>query len=318
MRVLITGVAGFIGSSIAHKILERGDEVVGIDCFIDYYPRPIKETNLDRLRDYDNFTFHEVSLATCELPPLLEGVAHVYHQAAQAGVRASWGKDFIIYTENNIQATQRLLEAVKGTDIKIIYASSSSVYGETQKLPMEETDRPQPLSPYGVSKMAAEHLCVLYTKNFGVHTNSLRYFTVFGPRQRPDMAFHRFCRAMLEKETIHIYGNGEQTRDFTYIDDIAEANLLAAEKGKPGAVYNLGGGSRISVNGVLQLLESATGTKPVVSYEETQKGDVSHTYADTTRAQKDLGFNPQYNVEKGLAQEFEWVKENLPLLQAHI
>lgn len=314
MRILVTGVAGFVGSSIAHALLEQGHQVVGIDCFIDYYPRRIKEKNIERLRDYSGFAFTEGDLALVDLEPLLEGTARVFHQAAQAGVRASWGKDFAIYTHNNIFATQRLLEALKGRDTRLVYASSSSVYGETTKLPMSESDLPQPLSPYGVSKLAAEHLCVLYTKNFGLHTNSLRYFTVYGPRQRPDMAFHKFIRAIIEKKEFSIYGNGMQTRDFTYIDDIVKANIDVAENGKPGAVYNIGGGSRITVNDVLALLEKISGTKPLVRYIETQKGDVTHTYADTSRARADFGYNPAYDVEQGLTQEFNWVRKNLPLL----
>jgi nucleoside-diphosphate-sugar epimerase len=316
MRILVTGAAGFIGSSISQALLQQGHDVVGIDCFIDYYPRAIKESNLKPLRDFDRFSFIEKNLSDIDLKPLLEGTTWVFHQAAQAGVRASWGDDFSIYTHNNILATQRLLEAAKGTGAKIIYASSSSVYGETMKLPMQETDMPQPMSPYGVSKLAAEHLCVLYTKNFGVPTCSLRYFTVYGPKQRPDMAFHKFCRALLEKREIGIYGNGEQTRDFTFIADAVQANLAAAEKGVPGTVYNIGGGSRISVNAVLGLLENASGIQPLVRYTETQKGDVTHTYADTSRAQHDLNFHPNYDVQRGLAEEFEWVKANLHFLQS--
>ena len=315
MRILVTGAAGFIGSSICQALLTQGHEVTGIDCFIDYYPRAIKQSNLKPLRDFDRFTFIEKNLCDVDLKALLEGTAWVFHQAAQAGVRASWGDDFSIYTHNNILATQRLLEAAKGTGTKVVYASSSSVYGETLKLPMQETDMPQPMSPYGVSKLAAEHLCVLYTKNFNVPTCSLRYFTVYGPKQRPDMAFHKFCRALLEKREIAIYGNGEQTRDFTFIADAVQANLLAAEKGVPGAVYNIGGGSRITVNAVLEILKEVSGIQPLVRYIETQKGDVTHTYADTSRAQQDLNFHPNYDVRRGLAEEFEWVKANLHFLQ---
>jgi nucleoside-diphosphate-sugar epimerase len=315
MRAFVTGVAGFIGSSIAQRLLCEGHEVVGIDRFVDYYPRTIKESNLAPLRDFETFRFVEADLAEANLPALIDGVDRVFHQAAQAGVRASWGSEFGIYTHNNILATQRLLEALRGSATRLVYASSSSVYGETTKLPMQEDDLPQPLSPYGVSKLAAEHLCRLYAKNFGLHTVSLRYFTVYGPKQRPDMAFHKFCRAILEDRSFDIFGNGEQTRDFTFIADAVQANLDAAERGASGGVYNIGGGSRITVNGVLELLGDIAGRAPKVRYIERQDGDVTHTYADTSRAQNDFGYNPAYDLRKGLAEEFAWVESHLPLLR---
>ncbi|HPB31407.1 MAG TPA: NAD-dependent epimerase/dehydratase family protein, partial [Candidatus Sumerlaeota bacterium] len=212
MTKIVTGAAGFIGSSIARRLLEIGEDVIGIDCFIDYYPRAIKESNLASLKDFSNFRFIEANIVDLDLSPFLDAADGIFHQAAQAGVRASWGSDFAIYTRNNILATQKILEAVKGRDIRVVYASSSSVYGETRKLPMSEDDIPRPVSPYGVSKLAAEHLCVLYHTNFGVPAVSLRYFTVYGPRQRPDMAFHRFLKAIIMGEEIVLYGDGEQTR----------------------------------------------------------------------------------------------------------
>ncbi len=313
MASVVTGVAGFIGSSLAETLLDRGEQVTGIDCFIDYYPRALKEKNLQGLLANARFRFIEQNLVDVDFASLLADVDIVYHQAAQAGVRASWGKDFSIYTRNNILATQRLLEALKGTKIKLINASSSSVYGEVVTLPMRETDIPQPVSPYGVTKLAAEHLCCLYARNYGVEAVSLRYFTVYGPRQRPDMAFHRFIKAMLRGEEIEIYGNGEQTRDFTYIQDAVSANLLAAEHGQRGEVYNIGGGARITVNNVLELLERLT-TKPArARYNEPQKGDVTHTYADTRKAQEDLLFKPTTTLEDGLKRQIEWMqKEILP------
>lgn len=316
MKAIITGVAGFIGSSIAQRLLEDGHSVTGIDCFLDYYARDIKEQNLAPLRDHANFTFHEKTLLQFDWPKAVADTSVIFHQAAQAGVRASWGSDFQIYCDSNIMGTQVVLEAAKAQPgVKIVYASSSSVYGETQKFPMHEDDRPQPVSPYGVSKLAAEHLCVLYTKNFKVPTVSLRYFTVYGPKQRPDMAFHRFIRAMLEDREIVIYGNGEQTRDFTFIADAVQANLEAAERGRPGAVYNIGGGSRVTVNEVLKMLHEIMGIKPKVKYIKRQKGDVTHTYADTTRAHEEIGYKPLVSLREGLAREAEWVKNNLSLLQ---
>ena len=309
MKCLVTGAAGFLGSNISERLISMGAEVVGIDCFIDYYPRALKEKNLTNLWESKQFTFIEKSLLQVNLSELLDGVDYVFHQAAQAGVRASWGKDFEIYTENNIKATQQLLEACKDKPIKrLIYASSSSVYGDVKEFPMRETMFLQPVSPYGVSKLAAEHLCVLYWKNFKVPTISLRYFTVYGPRQRPDMAFNRFIKAILKGDTIHIYGDGKQTRDFTFVADAVQANISAMTNGTPGGVYNIGGGSRISVNDVLAILGRISGIEPKISYEERQKGDVQDTCADTTLAKKELLYEPKVGIEEGLRQEYEWLK----------
>lgn len=311
MVKLVTGAAGFIGSSLAQKLLENGEEVIGIDCFLDFYPREIKEHNLKDLRDYSSFRFVEKNINDLDFPRILEGVDGIFHQAAQAGVRTSWGNNFEIYSINNIQATQKLLEAIKNKSIRMVYASSSSVYGETRKFPMHEDDLPSPVSPYGVSKLAAEHLCRLYWRNFAVPTISLRYFTVYGPRQRPDMAFHRFIKSILKGNVLEIYGNGEQTRDFTFIDDIVGANLLAMEKGKPGTIYNIGGGTRISLKKILDMIQSMLGRKAEIKFIEAQKGDVTHTFADTTRAQTELDFHPGTSMEDGLYQEIEWIKKNI-------
>ena len=309
MAKLITGVAGFIGSSIARRLLETGEKVIGIDCFIDYYPRSIKEKNLEQLKSCASFQFIEKNIVDLDFQTILQNVDGVFHQAAQAGVRASWGKDFEIYTKNNILATQKLLEAVKGRDIKVVYASSSSVYGETKKIPMNEDDLPRPVSPYGVSKLAAEHLCRLYWKNFNVHTVSLRYFTVYGPRQRPDMAFHRFLKAIMTGGTIELYGDGKQTRDFTFISDAVKANLSAMHKGKPGEVYNIGGGSNVSVNQTIEIMEKILERKAKVNRMERQKGDVTHTSANTSKAAEDLGYSPETELEEGLAREAEWLEK---------
>ena len=305
----MTGAAGFIGSHLSESLIQKGFDVVGIDNFTDYYPRTIKETNITQLRGGNNFEFVEASLLEVDLAKLLDGVEVVFHEAAQAGVRASWGQNFKIYSDNNILATQMLLEACCRSPVKkLIYGSSSSVYGDTPDLPMKESSLPCPVSPYGVSKLAAEHLCFLYYKNFGIPAVSLRYFTVYGPRQRPDMAFHRFFKWALKNETIRVYGDGQQTRDFTYIDDIVEANLLALEKGAPGKVYNIGGGSRISLERVIQIISEITGRQLKVDYQEKEKGDVRHTMADTTRAQRELHYSPKVSIREGLQAEYEWIK----------
>jgi nucleoside-diphosphate-sugar epimerase len=308
---LVTGAAGFIGSHLSERLLRDGYRVAGLDCFTDYYPRRQKELNLARLRGQAGFTFLELDLCTARLEEVLarEGIDVIFHQAAQAGVRASWGREFATYTQNNVLATQRLLEAAREHGVRrFIYASSSSVYGDTDELPMRETGRTQPLSPYGVTKLAAEHLCQLYHANFALPTVSLRYFTVYGPRQRPDMAFHRFIRALLRGDALPVYGNGEQTRDFTYIDDIVTANLLAMRAGAGGVVLNIGGGSRVTLNHVLDLLSEITGLPARIERQGPQHGDVRHTWADTSAAQELLGYTPRYDLATGLRAEVEWLK----------
>lgn len=309
MSVLVTGAAGFIGSSLADALTQRGDEVVGLDCFTDYYGRDIKEANLAPLRARPNFRFVEDTIQSVPLDALLEGVTHIYHLAAQAGVRKSWGQDFLTYTTNNVDATQRLLEAVKTRPLtRFVYASSSSVYGDGVPIPMREDVMVQPLSPYGVTKLAAEHLCLLYTANYNVPTVSLRFFTVYGPKQRPDMGFHRFLRAAITGTPITLYGDGEQTRDFTYVDDIVAALMAAGDRGRAGAVYNIGGGSRVSINQVLAQIEQIAGRPLDIRREPAQKGDMRDTFADTSLARAELGFAPRTSLADGLRAEYEWLK----------
>lgn len=310
MRAIVTGAAGFIGSHLCERLLSEGDEVIGVDCFLDYYPRWIKEMNLSRLRESSQFQLIDGNILDLEWDRLLEGMDVVFHLAAQAGVRASWSKNFVIYTRNNIEATQLLLEASKLFKLKkFVYASTSSVYGDTEDIPMKEDSPSKPLSPYGVTKLAAESLCYLYWKNFGVPCVSLRYFTVYGPRQRPDMGFYRFLLALLENRKITIFEDGNQTRDFTYIDDIINGTLLAGDRGIPGTTYNLGGGSRISVNEVLDVIKQITGMELQIQYAEKQKGDMRHTYASTQSAQQQLGYLPRVKLSEGLLNEFTWLKD---------
>ncbi len=310
MRCLVTGAAGFIGSSITDRLLDLGHEVTGIDCFTDYYSPQIKRANLSNALASSAFRFIEADLNDLDLRPLLEGTDWVFHEAAQAGVRMSWGSYFDTYVRHNVLATQKLLEAAKGTGIRrLVYASSSSVYGDTPELPLCESCRPQPVSPYGVSKLAAEHLCHLYCANYGVPTVSLRYFTVYGPRQRPDMAFNKWIKAGLTGQDIIVYGDGEQTRDFTFIADAVDANLLAAQVDDAvGKVFNVGGGSRISVNAVLDILRGLIGDLKV-RHEEDQKGDVRHTMSETTSARGILGYTPKISIADGLSHEVKWMRD---------
>jgi len=259
----------------------------------------------------DNFTFIEKSILDIDLKELLKDIDYIFHQAAQAGVRASWGEDFEIYSDNNIMGTQKLLEAAKENDIKkFVYASSSSVYGDTDNLPMKETNRLQPVSPYGVSKLAAENLCYLYYKNFNVPAVSLRYFTVFGERQRPDMAFHIFIKAILEDKKLTIFGDGKQSRNFTHVDDIVKANILAAESDVKGEIFNIGGdGERVVLNDAISLMEDIIGKKANREYQSVVKGDVKHTAADCSKARKILNYNPQLSFKEGLKREIDFLKE---------
>jgi nucleoside-diphosphate-sugar epimerase len=306
VRCLVTGSAGFVGSHLSERLLDLGHEVQGVDRFSDYYPRPVKENNLARLRDEPRFSLAEVDLATADLAPLVEGVGIVFHQAAQAGVRASWGDSFRTYSQDNVVGTQRLLEAAMKAKVrKVVYASSSSVYGNTTDLPMRETSLPRPYSPYGVTKLAAEHLCELYRNNFGLPTAALRYFTVYGPRQRPDMGFHKFIDAWLAGKVIRVFGDGEQTRDFTFVADIVEANVLAMAEGKTG-VFNIGGGARVSLVQVLDTLREVMDLPAArMEHVEQQAGDVTHTWADASRARSELGFSPKTRLRDGLRAQVE-------------
>lgn len=311
MKFLVTGTAGFIGSHLAERLLDEGYSVTGVDCFTDYYPRQYKEDNLRGLRQQGHFKFIEEDLLSLDLTLLLKDIDVVYHLAAQAGVRASWGREFDVYVDNNVRVTQRLLEAARDTGVKkFIYASSSSVYGDAETFPTSEASPTRPFSPYGVTKLAAEHLCSLYWKNYGVPTVSLRFFTVYGPRQRPDMAFHKFFKAIFTGQFLPLFGDGSQTRDFTYVGDIVEGSLLAANA-LPGSIFNLGGGHRVTVKEVLSLMEKLTGIPAKIQNQEKQMGDVRDTSADITSAQRELGYRPRTTLADGLAAQLQWMRERV-------
>lgn len=312
MHALVTGVAGFMGSHLGSRLLANGHEVTGVDCFVPYYPREAKESNLGALRDHAGFRFVEADLRGAELGPLAE-VDVVFHLAAQPGVRASWGHLFEDYAGHNVVATQRLLEACRSAGTpRIVMASSSSVYGEAERHPTPEDVRLRPVSPYGVTKLAAEHLLEAYGVNFGMAGVALRYFTVYGPGQRPDMAFHRFIRAALEGDVITVHGDGEQTRDVTYVDDAVDATLAAALTADASGPINVGGGSEVSVNRVLELLGEMSELPLRIERGPAVPGDVRHTSADLSRARASLGFRPRVGIEEGLRLEMEWLRGRVP------
>ena len=321
-RVLVTGAAGFIGSNLVDRLLADGYAVTGVDSFEDYYPRSQKEANAAAALLHPAYEFREQNLLTLAATPsassgrtlledLCEQVDFVVHLAAQAGVRASWGESFHIYTENNVRATQLLLEACRNSGVRrFVYASSSSVYGDSEVLPLREDGVCAPISPYGVTKLAGEHLAGLYWKCHGVPTVSLRFFTVYGPRQRPDMAFNIFMRAIIEQRPLVIYGDGGQTRDFTYVSDIVDG-LAAALHAPEGSVVNLGGGSRVALSDVLPVLEEVTGMPVDVRIEAKQAGDVLDTWASLDRARSLLGYEPKVALHEGLSAEFTWLRDRL-------
>ncbi|MDJ0635716.1 MAG: GDP-mannose 4,6-dehydratase [Xenococcaceae cyanobacterium MO_188.B29] len=308
---IVTGIGGFIGSHLAESLLKKGYSVIGIDQFNDYYNPSFKRKNAEHLLQYPAFKLIEEDIQALNWHELLKDVEVVYHQAAQAGVRASWGEGFRNYTERNINATQIMLEAAKETPSlkRFVFASTSSVYGNAETMPTPETICPQPVSPYGITKLAAERMCWLYLQNFGVPVTALRYFTVYGPRQRPDMAFHKFFKAAIIDEPISIYGDGQQTRDFTFVSDIVAANLLAGEVPEAiGEVFNIGGGCRVVLADVLTTMEKIMGKPLQKNYIDRARGDARHTSADISKAKKILGYKPEVSLAEGLAQEWLWIQ----------
>lgn len=313
MRALVTGCAGFIGSHLTESLLSDGWEVVGVDCFNDNYGRAAKLRNLEQARDWAGFDFVPVDLSRGAVVDLVEDCDTIFHLAAEPGVRASWGEHFDNYLRNNVLATQHLLEALRGDEVKrFVYASSSSIYGQAEVLPTAENANPKPHSPYGMTKLAAEHLCSLYHANYGAKTTALRYFTVYGPRQRPDMAFHIFCDAALREEPINVFGDGCQTRDFTFVGDVVDATRAAAKApDAPGLAFNIGGGTRVSLLETIRLIGDFIGRPTNIVRLPQQDGDVRDTGADTTRARALLGFAPAMHFEEGLRAQFEWMVQQL-------
>ena len=308
VHALVTGAAGFIGSTLSERLLADGATVTGVDCFTDYYDVRLKRKNIEAATKHPNYTLLELDLGAADLAALPK-VDVVFHQAAQAGVRASWGKDFAAYAHHNVLATQRLLERYRDEKLqRFVYASSSSVYGDAERYPTDEQLLPRPFSPYGVTKLAAEHLVLLYGRNFGIPVAALRYFTVYGPRQRPDMAFHKFCKAMLQGDEIPVYGDGRQSRDFTFIDDAIEANVRAWQRSAPQGVYNIGGGSQVEVVEAIAILERALGVKAKVRFEPRPPGDPLRTRADASRLRADLDYATRVGIEDGLAAEAAWAR----------
>lgn len=317
-NVLVIGAAGFIGSHLAQGCLEQGHRVLGIDSFTSYYEPELKRANVAQMEDHAAWTFLEGDLVDLDLISLLDGIEVVFHLAAQPGVRASWGQTFGVYVDSNVTALQRLLEASRSVALeRFVFASSSSVYGDATRFPTTEESSLQPISPYGATKVLGEHLCRLYHRSHALPIVMLRYFTVYGPRQRPDMAFNKLIRAALEHEEIVIYGDGGQTRDFTFVRDAVDGTIAAAVDGHSGAVYNLGGGARTSMNEVLEMIADLTGEDLNVRRVAAQAGDARNTAADTSRARAQLGFAPSRSLYEGLSEQVAWHRgESRPVATA--
>jgi len=310
LRVVVTGAAGFIGSHLSERLLAAGHDVVGIDCFSDFYDRETKERNLLQSRRHATFHFEEADLVDADLATLVDGAGVIYHMAGLDGVRPSWGNQFDRYVRDNVIATQRLLEALKGTPVKrMVFAGSSSVYGDAEMFPTKESALPHPLSPFGVTKLAAEHLTHLYTRNYAIPVVSVRYFTVYGPRQRPDMAFSRFMQALIAGDDIEVFGDGEQIRDLTYVSDAVEGTIKASTADVVGQVFNLGGGSRVTVNQVLAMLEEISGLKVRRKNLPATPGDPRHSGASINLARERLGWEPRVSLRDGLAKQWQWFQQ---------
>lgn len=318
--VLVTGCAGFIGSHIVEALLLMGYDVVGVDCFTPYYSDRIKRHNLTEALHHRGFKLVELDLSRTsidDLTSIVRDVSYVIHEAAQPGVRSSWGADFDAYVKHNILASQKLLEAVlRARSVKrFVYASSSSIYGNIESIPISEEVTPRPYSPYGVTKLTAENLCRVYYENFNVPIVILRYFTVYGPRQRPDMAFHKFIKSMLKGEPIYVYGDGQQARDFTYIEDVVEATIrsIECEDNVIGQAINVGYGKPVKLMDVIEIIAELCNVEPQIVFKEEMKGDVKATWADISKARKLLGWEPRTKLRDGLEAEMLWIKQAIEI-----
>lgn len=311
MRAVVTGAAGFVGSHLCDRLLADGHEVLGIDCFRDYYPRALKEGNLAAARAFRSFSFVELDLVEGDLDAIVRGSNVVFHLAGRSGLGTSNQTEFAEYVRDNVVATQRLLEAMATNDRqRLVYAGSSSVYGDAEGLPTRETAVPRPLSSYGVTKLAGESLVHLYGRNFGLPITVLRYFTVYGPRQRPDMAIAEFARALLQGDQITIRGDGTQTRDFTYVDDVVDATLKAATADVLGDVLNVGGGTRCTINSILKTLEDITGRRAPLRHLPPSPADQLHSGASINRARRSLGWEPRVGLRAGLEMQWAWLRQH--------
>jgi UDP-glucuronate 4-epimerase len=297
VRYVVTGAAGFIGSNLAEQLAASGHDVVGVDCFTDYYDPAEKEANARAL------DVRRLDLA--EDPLDLDGVDGVFHLAGQPGVR-SFGDVFPVYMRRNVLATHRVFEAAAAAGVRVVLASSSSIYGEAESYPTREDAVPQPISPYGITKLACEHLAHAYAEGLGLDAVVLRYFTVYGPRQRPDMFFRRVCDALVEDGAFEIYGTGTQSRSFTEVYDAVGATIAAMERAAAGSVFNVGGGEEASMLEAIAILEQVSGRALRVSHVDVAKGDVVRTKADVTRIREALGWEPRTTLEQGLARMWSW------------
>ncbi len=306
MQCVVTGAAGFIGSHLCERLLADGHTVVGVDCFTDYYPRPVKARNLSAFRTHSRFTFHEVDLSAGVAPDVVNGAEWVFHLAAMAGLTRSW-TDFDLYARHNLTATHRLLESLKGSPTlkRMVYASTSSVYGRYAS--GDEALPTRPSSPYGITKLAGEQLCRVYHEEHGLPAVVLRYFSVYGPRQRPEMGYHLFIDAILHGKTIKLTGDGLQVRGNTYIADCVEATVRATGA-MPGEVFNLGGGELVTVLEVFRRLERIIGKPAIIERHPNRPGDQLATGADVTKLYRHLGWKPTTPLDEGLARQVEWQK----------
>jgi nucleoside-diphosphate-sugar epimerase len=305
---LVTGAAGFIGSHLSAELQSRGHQVRGVDIFTDYYARHLKQANVHWASQHGQFELLEDDLADCDLDPLLDGVDGVFHLAAQPGVRASWGREFEIYLRDNVFSSQRLFDAAAQRGLRVIYASSSSIYGDAECYPTTEGLCPRPISPYGITKLSCEHLARSFGDARGLDAVGMRYFTVFGPRQRPDMAFTRLAQAAILGDTFSLLGDGNQSRDFTFIDDAIDATIGCMEAGRSGAIYNIGGGVEITLNQAIACLEEVTGNSIDVVRRSRASGDVRRTASDCTLIRKDVGWCPRHSLREGLAEQVDWIR----------